>query len=156
MATTQRSEYLIQAQKDLRINTASEVMPNKIADNIQLTYELKPSIVSKYLAAINSTGGTIIPAQDQEVYIVAIQLNVDKDVTATSSSTHVDATIGGVVQRLNNINTTTLTVQNITSNITIGMPGLKIDRNTAVTLVNQAATANITSTATVYYYVMSK
>jgi hypothetical protein len=156
MATTQRSEYLDSAIRDLRINTATEVVPNQIAGNIQLTYELRPLIKLVIADLNNGTTTTPIAAIDAEVYIVAATLDVEKDVTSTSTASKITCTIDGKGQRILSIPTTTLTAQHFNQSVSIPYPGLKIDRNTAVNVTNTTGTANITATAVIYYYILSK
>jgi hypothetical protein len=155
MATTQRSEYVDTATKDLRLNPAIDSIPAHLAPDIQLTYELKApmSVISQTLT--NATQSFFLVTGDRDVYISSISLDCVKDVTATTTSISVRAFVDGVQRRLLTINTTTLTVERAGTSISYPIP-IKIDRNTSITMDSLTNVANFQAAACMTFYVMSK
>lgn len=156
MATTQRSEYLINAAQDLRIDTAREAMPVNIAPNVQMVYDLKPTILCISKSSANVTSSTALSTGDRDVYVLSAALSVVKDITSTSTESGVKAYIGGTLRQLLTINTTSLLVEGRDTNIVFPFPGIKIDRNTDIVVTNSTNVANVTASANICYYIMSK
>lgn len=106
-------------------------------------------------ASANNTGAavTILAAQDKDVYISAATLSYIKDATSTSTSTQIKYyDENNKLKNLIFIPTLTLTAGYQTVHVTFNHP-IKIYKNTAITLEHSAGVANISGTATVFYYV---
>jgi hypothetical protein len=157
MATTQRSEYVDTAIRDLRLNPAIDSIPAHLAPDIQLTYQLYPRIMAITGTLVNATNQIILATGDRDVYIVGGQLSFVKDVTATATLLKLYAYIDGIGNgNLASFNTTTLTVEKGDTSFSVPYPGIRIDRNTSIALSSDTNAANFKCTAQIFYYVMSK
>jgi hypothetical protein len=151
---------LTEAAQDLRINTAVEAMPLKVADQIQMIYSLHPKFQVKHSTATNVTSSTLFSAGEtaaQDIYITGVQLSVSKDITSTSTNSGVSTVLGGVSIYLIRILTTSLMVESgISSNLFIGVPGLKLERGSTLVITNSTNVANISCSAVIFYYTLNK
>lgn len=102
----------------------------------------------------NQTTNTIYttPA-DKDFYITFINLGFIKDSTSTATSIRIQATIDGVAQRLVDIPGITLTADSKSLAVALVTP-IKVDRNTAITINSDTATANITVYGTIHGYTL--
>ena len=88
---------------------------------------------------------------DKDFYITACMLSVSKDVTATSNSTWIQATLDGVAIKLALIAGITLTPQSEVVSISFPNP-IKVDRNTGILLNNATNVATLRAEATIMGY----
>jgi len=151
MTNTQRSEYLLNAAQDLRLNTAIEANPP-----VQVTYELRPTITGKTKVITNQTGATLFAVGDKDFYVVGAVLSYVKDVTATNTHFRITSTVESDTVNILHLTGTILTVESKEISVCIPMPGLKIDRNTSIILNADNTTANFVARATVFGYFLSK
>lgn len=102
--------------------------------------------------ASDATSATIYTtenAKDKDFYVSAVQLNVTGDVTSTATLSSVTATIDGTARRIFSFFYTGGTNRSIQNSISFPFP-IKIDKNTAITVTNNTATANIDAVGTIY------
>jgi hypothetical protein len=88
---------------------------------------------------------------DKDFYITACVLSVCKDVTATSNSTWIQATLEGLPIKLALIAGIALTPQSEVISVSFPNP-IKVDRNTGILLNNATNVANIRAEATIMGY----
>jgi len=114
-------------------------------------YYPPPNFVTA-LSVTNSTGGTIytVPS-DRDFYLYGVTLSVSKDVTSTSTSTHVSIVINGSANNVISIAGTTLTPLQDSVTLSLSKP-IKIDKGTNISLFNTTNVANIISKATIIGY----
>jgi len=157
MAKVSRSEYIDTAVRDLRLNPAVDTIPTDTADKIQLTYELKPPtlLVATALGTNSSATSIMTTPAAADIFITSAQMAVTKDVSATSTFFNVSVTQGGALKSIIRINTTTLTIQDLNASVSFPLPGIKVDRNTAINLTASSSTANFTCNVSLTYYVMT-
>jgi len=104
--------------------------------------------------ATNATSATIFAVPTgKEFYLVAMQLNVIKDVTATSTVSSIEGTPeNGAQVRLLTKDGLTLTAQDSTESICLPLPGIKMKAGTNITINNATATGNVTATGVIFGY----
>jgi len=85
--------------------------------------------------------------------LVAAQLSLIKDATATSTSTRINATVDNTATPILVLQGITLTAQSDSISLSLPIP-LKIDRGTAITTTNTTNVANILTSATIFGYVV--
>ncbi len=101
----------------------------------------------------SNTSATVLTTSDtNNTYITGVMLSVIKDSSATSTSSRVRCSQGGVYKDLAIITGITLTAQQDTTAITFNHPVL-VDKNTAVTLTNSTNTAVVFAGCIVNYYI---
>lgn len=88
---------------------------------------------------------------DKDFYLVAANIGVSKDATATSQVTALSVVINGVTTNILHIPTQATTVESETTGNNYPVP-VKLDRNTAITLTNTTAVSGIRATAAILGY----
>jgi len=135
-------------------NTKSgDHIPSDVLPFITPVMEIFPfnsKIVSATL--LNSASSTIYttPA-DKDFYLTSVTLGVTKDGTSTSTFSAVNVIVDGLTNAVISIPSLTLTAQTGNNSVTFFKP-IKLDRNTAITITNSTATANIRSGCTIVGY----
>lgn len=104
-----------------------------------------PKII-KQNTATNSASETIYTTpSDKDFYLVACSLAVIKDASATSTASWLQVYIEGIATAILKIPSITLTAQ--TGYMVLPLPyPIKIDKNTAITINNGTAVANVLAT----------
>jgi hypothetical protein len=103
-------------------------------------------------AAINATSATLgILNSTEDFYIVACELSMLKDVTATSTASQLKANIGGATRVLLEIIGLTLTAQSGSVSVSFPHP-VKIDKGTSITVANSTNVGNVSAVGIVYGY----
>jgi hypothetical protein len=142
----------------------NEQPPTELARSVVPTMEVNPSMMRrsnffKSAVASNAVSSTIFTTETaRDFYITNIDVNVMKDVTATSTYSGIEITPAetGVAIECFQLATLTLTVQNIGHSFNLHYP-LKLKRGTTVKVINATNTGNIRSYATICgYYVDDK
>jgi hypothetical protein len=156
-AYTQRSEYTENLIRDLRLNTATQPLPPYVVN-----YELKPSLVAISGTLSNATSAVLLDIGDRDFFVVAANLSYVKDVTATSTTFTITAYQAGAAGGLSSIisllksEQTTTTIEKDALTTHIGMPGIRLARNTIINITSDTNVGNFTTKATVFGYFLSK
>lgn len=133
-----------------------EMLPDFVDEGITLVYDVEPDInVIQIATTAGATSTTIYttPA-DRDFFIKYLQLTVNKDASSLSTSTIITGVIGGVTKTLIRINTTTSVALN-GGFASVTLPnGVKLDRNTTLTVTNTDATALIASSGIIMGYII--
>jgi len=149
------NEKITRIQTELLKVQAGAGVINKLNENIQPTYDFRnPAFCDIYRKADcgNATSATIYTTQaDKDFFLCGAQVSVIKDVTSTSTYSHIRAYIDNFQHNLSQIVCFTLTVQNsvLTTNFN---PPLKIDKGTNITIQNSSGVANISSSGCIWGY----
>lgn len=124
-----------------------------LGETILPTVEIKRFCnIVKAGAASNSTTSTVwTTPSDKDFYLCAASLSTIKDVTGVSNNAKLNIIVEGATVAILSISNITLTVQHSNMTNTWFNP-IKVDRNTAITVTNSSATANVRSDATIQGY----
>lgn len=131
-------------------HVSSEVAP-VISPVVELRYNQRVANGQ----ATNATSGNIFTTSaTKDTYITCMSITVKKDATSDSTFTDIIAVDEkGSTRSLISLATLTLSaVQGLQTTQNLPWPGMKLARNTAITLRNGTATANIESFGQVYFY----
>ncbi len=125
---------------------------NEIGDVIIPTIEIIPQTdVLGSGKLINSTSQNLFNSSaDKDTYITGVSYSFIKDVTSTATQIFIACTIRGVLKYIYRIACITLTPQ--TGQDSFSFPPIKIDKNTAVSIVSDTNVANIGVCATILGY----
>jgi hypothetical protein len=151
------SEVIQRITKGLRINGLEGeqfIVSKTIVPVIEVDPMMKKSAdIVRSLYAGNNGGGTIYttPA-NQDFYLTGATLTMMTDNGATATDARLGIYVLGVIQYVLRIGNVPGLAKSGTISLSFNHP-IKIDRNTAITIVNQAATANIITTATICGFV---
>lgn len=133
-----------------------EALPDYVDEGITLIYDVEPDCnIILDATATNATSATIYttPA-DRDFFIKAVYLTLNKDASATSTSSAITCTVGGVTKTLAKINTTTL-VATQAINVYVPLPKpLKVDRGSVIAVTNSTNVANINASGIIYGYLV--
>lgn len=169
---TQSRKIVNQIVDELAMNPVTDKIPLTIVPTIQPVFPVTQRITnaelldsSEYVVnfgSTDSTGATVTlkttpNVEGQDFFLSSIRITFVKDATCNVASTaslgpRIRATIGGTAVVLANFPQITLTGQELTSFINYSLP-IKIDKNTAIELVNStftAGTLNVSATITGY------
>jgi len=142
------------------IQTSAEKVPNELAEKIVPTFETNPeqlrrTNILRSNSAINATSGTIYTTPtDKDFYLCGVAVSVIKDVTSTSLYTCITGTPEGqAVTDFLLIRGITLTPQENCCSLEI-TPPLKMKKGTTIVVTNSTNVANISSSGTIYGYVV--
>lgn len=139
------------ARRELNLNSTESL--EEVEEKARVVIPLEPQLEVISLSAVNSTGGTIIDTPSgKDFYLKAASLSMASDNFATSTETNISAQVNNVATQILAIKRITLTANN--QNIAISFPGkgVKVDRNTPITISNTTATAAISAKAIIFYY----
>ena len=125
----------------------------KVNDEIQPTIEVfTPCNIVRSGTATNSTTATIYTTPtNQDFYLTAVTLSYIKDVTSTSTSSAITATIDGITQSILRIPQISVTVGSGTMSLSFPIP-IKLDRGFNIAVVNATNIANISANGCIIGY----
>jgi len=155
MALINNTDLITELIAGAKINTASERVPNQIAEKVVPVMEVNPKLL-KEITIVRSltTGGTIYttPA-DKDFYLVGTYIEVTNvSATAAGSATiTVTPFYENAVKKVNSISTETtaaITSVSTSSNLMLPIP-LKLKRGTALT---SGVAGTLTKTYIIYGY----
>lgn len=158
MATIHNSDLSKELILGARIQTSKDSVPNQIADKVVPVMEVNPKLLRKIdivkeAVATNQTSSTIYTTPgDRDFYITNAAISTIKDATSTSTVSAIRAYVNGVQIAIFRLPSFTLTAQNMSIMHDFKFP-IKIDRNTAITVTNSTAVANITSYGLIFGYI---
>lgn len=153
---TQNKQLVNTAIDELKLNPVTDAIPRQVVPTIQPVFELKRKSINviKNAGLINGTTGTIYTTpSDKDFYLMGSSITYIKDASSTSIYSTVRCTIeDGTLSDVNVIAQLTLTAQQGSNSINYGQEGIKLKRNTAITIQNSAGTANITAYGIIWGY----
>lgn len=154
MVTLNNSQTKTNIQLAGAIQQASEKTPDNITNSVQPTIEANPMLVQEANVvrsnqAVNATSATLYTTLSNcDFYLTSCSLHVIKDVNATSTVSAIQATIDGLARNIIQIGGFTTTVQD--QGLTLSFPHpIKIDRGTAIQVINGTNVANVTARAAI-------
>lgn len=130
------------------LNYPTEQTPELDTSKILLVADVNPlhsrrCNIVKGLTVTNSTGGTIYTTPtDKDFYLTSLALAFIKDVTSTSTGIAIEVIIDGATVQILHFPCLSLTVQSDGIAVSYPQP-VRIDRGTAISLVNATNVANI-------------
>lgn len=157
MANINNSQLSKELVEGAKIQTSFDKIPTQLADKVVPVMEVNPKAfricnICKRSEASNATTATVyVTPADKDFFISDSILSVIKDVTSTSVLSFITCVIDGQTVSINTIAGITLTPQAQQSNMSYNKP-IKVDRGTNIVLNNNAAVANIRSSACIIGY----
>lgn len=143
---TQAKDVINNLIDGLKLNPVTDSIPHAVIPTIQPTFEVKRrvcNIVEGNAGASSGSAVTIYTTpSDKDFYLVGANLTMSKDAACdtTTGSLQLSATINGTVKNILRMSHTTLTA--LQGNVSISLPvPIKIDRNTAITIITLSFTA---------------
>jgi len=160
MANIHNSDLFKELRDGGKLQQLNDVMPSQLADKVVPVMEVNPkffrrvNIIRTQSTAITGTNAIYTtPSGSQDFYIIGAQLSAQSDATADNTLISISTTVEGVsavILRLAKLTTTAHT-----DDIAITFPNpIKIDRNTAINLVNTFTVGNSRSSGTIYGYLV--
>ncbi len=131
-----------------------ESAPSEVSDDIQLTYNVEPTLSVWNAEADDATSAIILSVpNDKDFYLCGAHLTTKRDATATAESSFIQAYADGKAIQLCRLNSRTLlsVTQGIVSDAILMYP-IKIDRGTDITVNNSTNVADIETHGTIYGY----
>lgn len=144
----------------IRGNSVTNLAPTKVSDNVQLVLNVNPkdyknSEIVLSNTCVNSTSSTIYTTPtDRDFYLTSAQLSMIKDAGALSTYSAINCTINGDANvRLIRVIGLATTAQ--TESLSISFPApVKVDRGTAITVINSNAGANVSASGLIAGYLI--
>ncbi len=153
------SDTVKELQEAAGLQFAMDMEEKDIQKLIVPTIEINPKLlrfcnIVKNATASNATAATIFttPA-NQDFYLLAAQMSMIKDASATSLASSIDLTPEGAqLASIMVIRGISLTAQNDSLTISFPVP-LKLERNTTITINNTTATATVVSSGMIVGFI---
>jgi len=153
------SDTVKELQEAAGLQFAMDMEEKDIQKLIVPTIEINPKLlrfcnIVRNATASNATTATIFttPA-NQDFYLIAAQMSMIKDASATSLASSIDLTPEGAqLASIMVIRGISLTAQNDSLTISFPVP-LKLERNTTITINNTTATATVVSSGMIVGFI---
>ena len=154
MVEIQSKEAIDQISEDLKVQPALKI-PRKLAEQIQLTYNINPERQIKVIADVESDGTSkTLHTTDstKDTYIVGATISVSKDAVHDGIFTSLNATPKfQSATNLMSLRYEPLTAGEHMLHINFPLPIL-LERGTTIRILNNTATASIDAGVTIFYY----
>lgn len=159
MAYIDNTETKIEFNDAIRGNAVSNTPTNKVGDTVQPVINVNPKdyrVINICKRAIinNATTGTVYTTPtNKDFYLCGVQMSLDKDNTATSTSFRTDITINGetIAGGAMSIVAIALTAEQRDTFIAYPRP-IKIDRGTNITINSGTNVANFILSCVIWGY----
>lgn len=157
MAQIHNSELISNTIKAARIATAYENPPNQIAEKVVPVIDVNPlpsivsNVVESVYAANAATTAIYTTPTTRDFYLCGGSCSVIKDAGSTSVATSISITVGGATKNVVRIVGISGTAQADTISFTCPQP-IKVDRATAINVINTTNNANISHTGSIWGY----
>lgn len=158
MAKIYNNEVGKRLAKNAGIQVSVDKVPIELAEKIVPTMETNIELLRKctrreYGLANNSASATVYTTPtDRDFYLCGAQLSYIKDATATSAYSRLNVSVDGAILSIIHIPQFTLTAGNGSVAININPP-LKVDRGTAISVVNSTNVANVQTAGNIWGYI---
>lgn len=157
MAKINSTEQMNALRNATKINTAIEMVPNNLSEDVVSTIEsnfnlVKPVNIYKNIGS-TATGTDIVYSipTNQDFYLTGLSLFIQENVTSDNTATYISATINGASVRLISFRKLTLTASTVFGHRDFSRP-IKIDRGTNITVTNSFAAGAATKEASICGY----
>jgi hypothetical protein len=157
MATINNSDLFKELREGIKLQQLRDVIPSQLADKVVPVMEVNPKMLRRINSvknniATNATSATIYTTPtDKDYFLCGFTLSMIKDVTSTSTSSRVLATIDGVSTILASIVGISLTPQADSISVQFLEP-VRVDKGTNITVTNSTNVANVSANGTIYGY----
>jgi len=157
MAQIYNSDLTKGIAQNAGIQISREVVPTQLAEKVVPVMETNPALlrVCNFIRGTEANNATSATAYttltDRDTYLTAVTLSVQKDVTSTSVKSYARVVIDGANKDICVIAGITLTAQSSTMTLILPAP-LKVDRGSALTVLNTTNVANISAAVVFYGY----
>lgn len=151
----QSKEVIDKISDELKVQPALEI-PRKLADNIQLSYDVSPPkhIQTTQGSSSDTTSVNIVTVSTtKRTFVVGISLSIAKDIVNDGIFTNIAMVPKGqsVAQTVFRIRYEPITVGQFTESILFPLP-IELEKGSSITIVNGSGTASIDSTGIIYFY----
>lgn len=153
-----RKEILSRITKELGLQTSVDKLPMDIVNTIQpvLVSNSEYLIETASVNADNATTNTFFTTSTtKDTYLVSAHLSVSKDASSDSTTSSIRCTpfLESALKRILRINyNPSQAVDNLSKDVYFSKP-LKLARGSIVSVTNGSATATISASGIVFYYV---